>query len=113
MPKPPYRGNQIIRQWKILQLLGSHPGLTAEEIGERTNTPKRTIYRDLECLWRAGFPIGYQRDGQFSYWLLTHEMRVGDPITPRAGRSLRDAVNVTPPRPKPSRLKPKRGRPRK
>jgi predicted DNA-binding transcriptional regulator YafY len=55
------RGRQIVRQWKVLRALEAarHRGLTAadllEQLGEHCS--QRTLYRDLDQLQEAGFPL--------------------------------------------------------
>lgn len=57
------RGDQLARQWRILQHIDSKRyGLTAAELAELTDTPVRTIYRDLEALDKAGFPLYTEKD---------------------------------------------------
>lgn len=54
------RGNQIIRQWHILKLLEvARRPLHVKEIYERIQAPcsTRTVYRDLQQLLEAGFPL--------------------------------------------------------
>lgn len=54
------RGRQILRQWKILRgLEASRRGLTVAELRAVVDEPctARTLYRDLEQLEQAGFPI--------------------------------------------------------
>jgi predicted DNA-binding transcriptional regulator YafY len=54
------RGNQIVRQWRILRLLeGTRTGLRVREIHEALGggMSERTIFRDLEHLQQAGFPL--------------------------------------------------------
>jgi predicted DNA-binding transcriptional regulator YafY len=61
------RGNQITRQWRILRLLeGSKGGLRAREIHEALggDVVERTIFRDLQHLQDAGFPL-YEEDGRW------------------------------------------------
>lgn len=67
------RGNQIARQWRILRLLEStRTGLRAREIHDALGggMSERTIFRDLQHLQEAGFPLFFE-DG--SRWrVLTH-----------------------------------------
>ncbi|WP_428265540.1 helix-turn-helix transcriptional regulator [Haliangium sp.] len=59
------RGNQIARQWRILRMLeASKTGLRAREIHARLGgeISERTVFRDLEHLQDAGFPV-YDDDG--------------------------------------------------
>ena len=45
------RGDQIGRQWSIIQtLISSRMGKTAAELAEELECNPRTIYRDLEAL---------------------------------------------------------------
>ncbi len=54
------RGRQIIRQWKALRILeSSRLGYTVAQLHEEMdeNISLRTLYRDLEQLQEAGFPL--------------------------------------------------------
>jgi predicted DNA-binding transcriptional regulator YafY len=63
------RGDQASRQWKILKLIeSSNRGLTAPDIASRVEAGVRTVYRDLEVLCQAGFPIYNEREDKLSYW---------------------------------------------
>jgi predicted DNA-binding transcriptional regulator YafY len=58
------RGNQLIRQWRLLRAIeSSRLGRTATQLHREVadlGSP-RTVYRDLEALQGAGFPL-YQDD---------------------------------------------------
>lgn len=94
------RGNQLIRQWKIIQLIESRKrGRSAEELAEELETPVRTIYRDLQAIEASGFPIYNDRDGRKSYWRFTDTFtsRFPLPITTTELMSLhmsRDMLSV-------------------
>ena len=89
------RNRQVSRIYAILNLLeGSVSGLTAAEITTRVNergheAKKRTVYRDLEALQAAGFPLaqddGGDSDENASRWLLEKTARIGEylVLTPR------------------------------
>ncbi len=63
------RGDQLSRQWKIIQLLlASRKGTAASELAEELDCHSRTVYRDLEALQSAGFPLVTQPDGKRIYW---------------------------------------------
>jgi predicted DNA-binding transcriptional regulator YafY len=52
------RGDQLGRQWKIIQtLIYSRRGKSAAELASDLDCHPRTVYRDLEALQIAGFPI--------------------------------------------------------
>lgn len=63
------RGDQLGRQWKILQtLLYSRQGLSVSKIAEDLECHSRTVYRDLEALQVAGFPIYTDRSDGTNLW---------------------------------------------
>lgn len=52
------RGDQLGRQWIIIQRLMTAPGgVSAREMAEALGCHRRTVYRDLEALQVAGFPL--------------------------------------------------------
>ncbi|MDQ7783246.1 MAG: transcriptional regulator [Desulfomonilaceae bacterium] len=52
------RGNQITRQWAIIRLLeGCTRGLSVAEIASHLEAGVRTVYRDIDHLQAAGFPL--------------------------------------------------------
>ena len=52
------RGDQLGRQWRIIQILiSSRSGKSAAELAAELDCRPRTIYRDLNALQMAGFPI--------------------------------------------------------
>lgn len=52
------RGEQLGRQWIIVQtLISSQQGKTAADIADAVGCSRRTVYRDLNALQAAGFPI--------------------------------------------------------
>ena len=78
------RGDQLARQWQLIQRLaksrgGAHLDALAEELG----CVRRTLYRDLDALMFAGFPVvSEKRDGRVYYRFL-ETFRLGDvPFTP-------------------------------
>jgi predicted DNA-binding transcriptional regulator YafY len=65
------RGDQLGRQWKIIQLLvASKIGKSVTELSKALECPGRTVYRDLEALQVAGFPIYNQKQDGKSLWCL-------------------------------------------
>ena len=65
------RGDRLARQWKILKLLSVlHEGLGVVAIAKELGAPVRSVYRDLEVLQKAGFPLYTIREGRHSRWRL-------------------------------------------
>ena len=65
------RGAQTIRQWQLVRLLINTPkGLTVTELAGALKARKRTVYRDLEILREADFPIHGIRSGRSVAWCL-------------------------------------------
>ena len=63
------RGDQLSRQWKIIQsLIASARGKSAGELAGDLDCHSRTIYRDLEALQQAGFPLFTEQEGGKTYW---------------------------------------------
>ncbi len=78
------RGDQLARQWRLIQRLArSRVGSTPDELAEDLGCVRRTVYRDLDALMYAGFPvISEKRDGHVYYRFLD-SFGVGDvPFTP-------------------------------
>ena len=68
------RNDQVIRQWFLLQKLGSGRGATLQELAatlpEDWFRHPRTIRRDLEALDAAHFPLLTERVGGQTRWRL-------------------------------------------
>ena len=63
------RGDQMARQWKIIQFIESHRnGISVADLAEKTDSLPRTVYRDLEALLEGGFPLYTDKDGKNSLW---------------------------------------------
>lgn len=77
------RGEQLGRQWKIIQtLINAHQGKTVNELVNAIGLDchPRTVYRDLEALQLAGFPVYSEvKDGK-NLWLITDSAREKLPI---------------------------------
>ncbi len=78
------RGDQLSRQWRLFQRLArSRFGVGLEDLARDLECTKRTVYRDLDALQLAGFPVmSEKRDGRVHYRLI-ETFRLGDvPFTP-------------------------------
>ncbi len=66
------RGDQLARQWRLIQLLGRRRyGVGLDEAAAELECNRRTVYRDLDALQYAGFPVtSEKRDGRVFYRLL-------------------------------------------
>ena len=63
------RGNQIARQWKIIRLMETRKqGLSGTDLAKELDVPLRTVYRDLDAIHEAGFPLYPDKDGKNSVW---------------------------------------------
>ena len=63
------RGDQLARQWQLIQRLAkSRGGAGLDELAESLGCVRRTVYRDLDALMYAGFPVvSEKRDGRVYY----------------------------------------------
>lgn len=66
------RGDQLARQWRIIQtLIAARRGKSAADLAQDLNCHTRTVYRDLEALQAAGFPVYTDKmDGKNGWFLL-------------------------------------------
>ena len=70
------RGDQLARQWRIIQtLVYSKHGKTVADLVKEENCHPRTIYRDLEALQEAGFPIYSERLDGKGVWSVVDEYK--------------------------------------
>ncbi len=78
------RGDQLARQWQLIQRLAkSRAGCGLDELVEELGCVRRTVYRDLDALMYAGFPVvSERRDGRSYYRFLDTFSRGDVPFTP-------------------------------
>ena len=75
------RGDQLGRQWTILQiLLTSNTGKSVSDIVEKINCHSRTVYRDLEALQVAGFPLYTEKQDGKTLWFILATAKKNVPI---------------------------------
>jgi predicted DNA-binding transcriptional regulator YafY len=78
---PMARGDQLGRQWRIIQtLITSRAGKSAAGLAEELECNPRTVYRDLEALQVAGFPIYTERVEGKNLWSLLDTMKHQMPV---------------------------------
>ena len=73
------RGDQLARQWQLIQRLShSRSGVALDDLARDLDCVKRTVYRDLDALMFAGFPVvSEKRNGRVFYRFLD-SFRLGD-----------------------------------
>jgi predicted DNA-binding transcriptional regulator YafY len=78
------RGDQLARQWQLIQRLArSRSGVGLDDLAEELNCVRRTVYRDLDALMYAGFPVtSEKRDGKAFYRFLDTFQMGQVPFTP-------------------------------
>jgi predicted DNA-binding transcriptional regulator YafY len=75
------RGDQLGRQWKIIRsLIASKQGKSVQDLALELSCHARTVYRDLEALQVAGFPVYTERKNQKNYWALVESAKHHIPI---------------------------------
>jgi len=75
------RGDQLERQWKIIQaLIASKRGKTAQELADMVQGNLRSVYRDLEVLQTAGFPICNEKADGKKAWAVMETFKHSIPI---------------------------------
>jgi proteasome accessory factor B len=78
------RGDQLARQWQLIQhLANSRAGVGLDELAEALGCVRRTVYRDLDALMYAGFPVTSERRDGKVYYRFLDSFRMGQvPFTP-------------------------------
>jgi predicted DNA-binding transcriptional regulator YafY len=76
------RGDQLSRQWRLLQLIDRPVGITVDDAAGELGCHRRTIWRDLRVLQDAGFPLFDEKaaDGYRGLWRLSPEFRANLPL---------------------------------
>ena len=75
------RGDQLARQWKIIQILiSSRMGKSAADLAKDLYCHPRTVYRDLDALQSAGFPMYTEMVNGKSLWSLLDTVKHHFPI---------------------------------
>ena len=75
------RGDQLARQWRIIQsLISSRTGHSVTDLAKDLDCHTRTVYRDLEALQAAGFPVYTDIVGGKSMWSILETAKHSIPI---------------------------------
>src|SRR5574341_38960 len=74
------RGDQLIRQWKLLHVLAVRGGRPVPELMREAKCSRRTVWRDLAVLQQAGFPLTNEQDGRESRYRLIEGPRGIPPV---------------------------------
>ena len=75
------RGDQLARQWRIIQtLISSRHGKSVSDLAQDLNCHTRTVYRDLEALQAAGFPVYTDKVEGKNVWSLLDTAKHSIPI---------------------------------
>ena len=75
------RGDQLARQWRIIQtLISSRYGKSVFDLAQDLSCHTRTVYRDLEALQEAGFPVYTERVAGKNVWSLLDTAKHSIPI---------------------------------
>jgi len=78
------RGDQLARQWLLIQRLArSRAGVGLDELSEELGCVRRTVYRDLDALMYAGFPVTSEKRSGKAYYRFLDTFEMGQvPFTP-------------------------------
>jgi predicted DNA-binding transcriptional regulator YafY len=71
------RGDQLSRQWRLLQMIDRPQGVTVDDAARDLECTIRTIWRDLDALQKAGFPLYTERaaGGTRGVWRVTEDVK--------------------------------------
>lgn len=75
------RGEQSIRQWKLVTLLSGRYGKTLAQLTSELNVTTRTVQRDLVVLESSGFPLESEKRNGTVFWRLTRGFESAVPIS--------------------------------
>jgi predicted DNA-binding transcriptional regulator YafY len=82
MPKPAKKYSQAARLHDVIRILEARYGVTVDELAEECAINRRTVFRDLQAVRDAGYPLVSEResDGRVVYRFLTGFKKI-PPIT--------------------------------
>jgi predicted DNA-binding transcriptional regulator YafY len=75
------RGDQLGRQWHIIQtLIVARTGKSVADLANQLDCHPRTVYRDLEALEVAGFPVYTEKKSGTNYWYILDAAKQHIPV---------------------------------
>jgi predicted DNA-binding transcriptional regulator YafY len=75
------RGDQLGRQWHIIQtLIVARTGKSVADLANELDCHPRTVYRDLEALEAAGFPVYTEKKSGRNYWYILDAAKQHIPV---------------------------------
>ncbi|MEJ2640444.1 MAG: transcriptional regulator [Desulfosarcinaceae bacterium] len=75
------RGDQLGRQWHLIQtLIVARTGRSVAALAVDLDCHPRTVYRDLEALEAAGFPVYTEKKGGKNYWYILDAAKQHIPV---------------------------------
>ena len=75
------RGDQLIRQWRVVSLLSGRVGRSLDQLKSELGVTKRTIQRDIDVLEAAGFPVISESRSGTVYWRLLDSTKESDELS--------------------------------
>jgi predicted DNA-binding transcriptional regulator YafY len=73
------RGNQLARQWQLIQrLANSRVGVGLDDLADELGCVRRTVYRDLDALMYAGFPVVTEKRDHRVYYRFIESFGLSD-----------------------------------
>lgn len=75
------RGEQLSRQWSIVKAIENHKyGVSIRYLADENGCSRRTIYRDLNALTLAGFPLYTDKVEGETRWLLMEGYKLSETL---------------------------------
>lgn len=75
------RGDQLTRQWRLVQLLAGRMGRTLAQLCGELGVAKRTVQRDIAVLTEAGIPVTSDMRNGTVFWHLMEGFHAEAPIS--------------------------------
>ena len=75
------RGDQLTRQWRLVQLLAGRTGRTLAQLQAELSVTKRTVQRDLGDLQAAGFPVISEPRNGTVFWHFVEGFRAEEALS--------------------------------